>query len=122
MWVAGKEQIVLRDGRYVTVKPGDPLPEASSWARCWLRCGFVDWVDDEPIAAVPFQAQNEPEVIYRSEAMPSPGDARAFGTRELRKKTKHELVALASHYGIIAARLKRDDIIRRIREARGIVS
>ena len=49
MWIAKKQMQVKRDGGYVAVKPGEPVPEASTWpsTRTWVDGGFIKWVDRE---------------------------------------------------------------------------
>ena len=49
MWIAKKQMQVKRDGGYVTVKPGEPVPEAATWPspRTWVDGGFIKWVDRE---------------------------------------------------------------------------
>jgi hypothetical protein len=42
-WIAGKRQRVKRNGEYVWVNPGDPLPEAEHWPNrsSWERQGYI---------------------------------------------------------------------------------
>lgn len=121
-FIAAKEQIILRDGKHIKVKAGDPLPEAATWSRSWFRTGFVEYVEDQPKAPVQASpAKEEPAQVVQSAPAEQLTSEHLWGTRELRKKTKAELVGLAGRYGIAARPLKRDDIIRRIREAQGAV-
>ena len=50
MWVAVKLQTIKRGKGYVQVKPGDPIPEASTWPNLKAneRTGFIRWIDDPP--------------------------------------------------------------------------
>lgn len=43
MWIAGKNQTIKRDGAYVDVTPGDPIPEAAFWVNRtpWINRGFI---------------------------------------------------------------------------------
>lgn len=43
MWIAGKRMKIKRDGGYVWVDPGDPVPEAKFWPNRspWIRGGFI---------------------------------------------------------------------------------
>jgi len=43
MWIAGKRQRIKRDGGYVEVSPGDPIPEAEHWPNrtAWERQGYI---------------------------------------------------------------------------------
>ena len=47
MWIAKKQQQVKRGGTYVTVYPGDPIPEADTWPnqKTWIDGGFIKWVE-----------------------------------------------------------------------------
>jgi hypothetical protein len=42
-WIAGKRQRIKRDGEYVWVDPGDPVPEAEHWPNrnAWERQGYI---------------------------------------------------------------------------------
>ncbi|HUX46411.1 MAG TPA: hypothetical protein VMV58_00225 [Desulfosporosinus sp.] len=42
-WIAVKAQTVRRNGEYVKIKPGDPVPEAEFWPnrRMWERQKFI---------------------------------------------------------------------------------
>lgn len=51
---------------------------------------------------------------------PAPEEGHKLGTRELRRKTRRELVDLANCFGIMTGTLKRDEIIRLIRQAQGL--
>jgi len=54
-WIAGKRQRVKRDGEYVWVEPGDPIPEAEYWPnrKSWERQGFIRHVarGTEPVSS-----------------------------------------------------------------------
>ena len=43
MWIAGKKQRIKRDGEYIWVEPGDPVPEAENWPNraSWERQGYI---------------------------------------------------------------------------------
>lgn len=45
MYVAGKVQKIVRNGETVTVQPGDPVPECTSWPtfKACLNTGFIVW-------------------------------------------------------------------------------
>lgn len=48
-WISLRTQTIKRDGKYVEVKYGDPIPEAASWHNIssYIRTGFIRWQPDE---------------------------------------------------------------------------
>lgn len=146
-WIATKAIVVLRAGSYVDLKPGEPCPEAETWPNlsAWERLGHVRRVpDDAPRAApavavpretrtlpehpevkadcqepVPFKPQPQVQVATQNQPQREASPHR-WGTRELRRKSKEELVDLAARHGVRGAEdLRRDDIIQAIRTAQG---
>ena len=61
-WVAGKNQQVKRNGKYVEVKPGDPVPEAEFWPNrnAWIRQGYVREIADAPAVPAPGKPAEKP--------------------------------------------------------------
>jgi len=142
-WIATKAIRVLRAGSYVDLRPGDPCPEAETWPNlgAWERTGYVRKVPDAPSAAPavavaqatrtlpelpkacqePVPLKPLPQVQVATHHQPQrEASPHRWGTRELRRKSKEELVELAARHGVRGAGvLKRDDIIQAIREAQG---
>lgn len=46
-WISRKTQKVKRGSLYVTVRPGEPIPEAQYWPNrdAWERMGFIQWLN-----------------------------------------------------------------------------
>ena len=67
MWIAKKQQQVKRDGKYVTVYPGDPIPEAATWpsTKSWVDGGFIKWVERTA------QEPTKPIAVKTSKAAPT---------------------------------------------------
>jgi len=63
-WIAGKQQKVKRDGKYVDVAPGDPIPEAEFWPNrnAWERQGYIRLVGSPSVA---------PSVVPSTQVIPS---------------------------------------------------
>jgi hypothetical protein len=45
-WIATKKQKIKRDGKYVEVQPGDPVPEAEQWPnqQAHVDMGYIRWL------------------------------------------------------------------------------
>lgn len=78
-YVALKRQTIKRDGSYVQVYPGDPVPEAEFWPnkKSWIRQKFIKFVEQVEVIKVPVQVVIEEEVQPKIEkenfvAVPKP--------------------------------------------------
>lgn len=62
-WIATKAQKIKRDGKYIDLKPGDPVPEAETWPNreAWERWGYIKRVsrDTAPEPSVKVDAKVE---------------------------------------------------------------
>jgi len=102
-WIAAKQIKILRDGKYVDLRPGDACPEAENWPnlKAWERTKYVQFVEEE--------AEN------------TPSEDRKFSVAELRKFTKKQMIEVAGKHGLsVADELKRNAIIELIQDAQGI--
>jgi hypothetical protein len=74
VWIAKKEQTIKRGLGYVTIKPGDPVPEAENWPNreMWIQSGYIKCVvrDEDPPKKEPVSVKVEQEPI--PEPIPDP--------------------------------------------------
>lgn len=93
MWIAKKEQTIKRNGAYVKVFPGDPVPEAATWPnrKSWIDGGYIKWVDrDEvppkPVPTVDVTVIAAPKVYESSK--PEPGNDELKPVKKATSKKK----------------------------------
>jgi hypothetical protein len=90
-WVAGKRQRVKRDGEYVWVEPGDPLPEADTWPNreSWERQGFIRKVhaDGRPVASLSIETRRT-NALTKARRAPAQAPREAQETPSLATKAR----------------------------------
>ncbi len=82
MWIAGKRMKIKRNGSYVWINPGDPVPEAETWPNrdSWERTGHIRRTrrTSEVAAAVATEIRHapRPHIVSRPEpSLASPVDS-----------------------------------------------